>query len=130
MNIKNLVGTANAISNLSPSQAVNSAEKTIKSESAADRDANGQQLYEQKKKKEKMTREQAEKALQVLCAKSFMKDMSWKAKLIDEDGYFYALVTDSEDKTIRKIAEYDLWELLEVTDSMASSKGNLLKRTA
>ena len=130
MNVKNLAGSA-IINTLPSTNAASAADKTIKSESTHDRDANGQSMYEQNKKKQKMTREQAEKAIANLNAKHFMLDMKWVATLVDEEGYFYAEVKDPEDKVIRKIAEFDLWEMYETSSvETKSQKGNLLKRTA
>lgn len=129
MNVKNLAG--NAISNTLPAtKGVNASEKAIKSESTHDRDANGQALYQKNKKKEKMTREQAEKAIATLNAKSFMTDMKWIAVLIDDDGFYYAEVRDQTENVIRKISEFDLWEVFETLSTENSQKGNLLKRTA
>ncbi|AZZ35787.1 hypothetical protein CIK05_02875 [Bdellovibrio sp. qaytius] len=129
MNIKNLAGNA-IINSLPAIKGANATEKTIKSESSHDRDANGQAQYQKNKKKEKMSREQAEKAVANLNAKQFMTDMSWVAVLIDDNGFFYAEVKDQSENVIRKIAEFDLWEMLEASTSENSPKGNLLKRTA
>ena len=129
MNVKNLAG--NAIINTLPSTQQQPETKAIKSENTHDRDANGQQLYQkQQKKKEKMTREQAEKAIANLNAKHFMLDMKWVAVLVDDEGYFYAELKDQSQNLIRKIAEHDLWEVFETPANETSQKGNLLKRTA
>ena len=129
MNVKNLAG--NAIINSLPSTQQPSETKAIKSENTHDRDANGQQLYQkQQKKKEKMTREQAEKAIENLNAKHFMLDMKWVAVLVEDEGYFYAEVKDQNENLIRKIGEVDLWEVFETPSNETSTKGNLLKRTA
>ncbi|WP_409479223.1 hypothetical protein [Pseudobdellovibrio sp. HCB154] len=129
MNVKNLAG--NAIINTLPSTQQQPETKAIKSENTHDRDANGQQLYQkQQKKKEKMTREQAEKAIANLNAKHFMLDMKWVAVLVEDEGYFYAEVKDQSQNLIRKIAEHDLWEVFETPTNETSQKGNLLKRTA
>ena len=130
MNIKNLAGNA-IINSLPATKEASASEKAIKSESTHDRDANGQAQYQkQHKKKEKMSREQATIALATLNAKPFMNDMKWVAKLIDDNGFYYAEVKDHEQNTIRKIAEFDLWELIESSSIENSSKGNLLRRTA
>lgn len=129
MNVKNLAGSA-IINTLPPVKGANATEKTIKSESTHDRDANGQMLYQQNKKKEKMTREQAEKAIALLNAKQFMTDMKWAAMLIDDNGYYYAEVKDAEGQLIRKIAETDLWDVFDMPATENSQKGNLLKKTA
>lgn len=127
MNIKNLIGSNPIVDKI---KSVSSAPKSIKSESSSsERDANGQMMFQKQQKKQKMNREQVEKALQTLNAKAFMKDMHWVATLIDDNGFYYAEVKDPEGKIIRKISEHDMWDLLEV-QSVETSKGNLLKRTA
>lgn len=129
MNIKNLAGNA-IINSLPATKGANASEKAIKSEMTHDRDANGQAMYQRNKKKEKMSREQAEKAIELLNAKHFMTDMKWVAVLIDEDGFYYAEVKDQTENVIRKIAEFDLWEVFETPVTENTQKGNLLKRTA
>lgn len=121
----------NAIINSLPAtKGANASEKAIKSEMTHDRDANGQAMYQKNKKKEKMSREQAEKAIATLNAKTFMTDMKWVAVLIDDNGFFYAEVKDQEQNVIRKIAEFDLWDVFDLPTAENSQKGNLLKRTA
>ena len=128
MNIKNLAGAA--LNTFTPVKNVNGTERAIKSENTHERDADGQPFYQkQQKKKAKMSREQVERAITTLNAKHFMKDMNWTATLIDDNGFFYAEVKDPEGLIIRKMAEYDLWELLEA-QATETPKGNLLKRTA
>lgn len=129
MNVKNLAGSA--IINALPSTQPQSESKAIKSENTQDRDGNGQQQYQkQQKKKEKMSRAQAEKAIENLNAKHFMLDMKWVAVLTEDEGYFYAEVKDPNDVLIRRLAEYDLWEVFDTPVNETSTKGNLLKRTA
>lgn len=131
MNIKNLINANIPVGGVSSAGAANS--KAIKSEITHDRDGNGQEAYQkQQKKKQKMTKEDAEKAIGRINAKQFMSDMNWKAKLIDENGFFYAIVEDNQQNVIRKIGEFDLWDALDVSylQDSDTSKGNLLKRTA
>lgn len=129
MNVKNMAGNA-IINSLPATKGANASEKAIKSEMTHDRDANGQAMYQKNKKKEKMSREQAEKAIATLNAKTFMTDMKWVAVLIDDNGFFYAEVKDQEQNVIRKIAEFDLWDVFDLPTAENSQKGNLLKRTA
>lgn len=131
MNIKNFASTTQLMNGITSTQAVNSKDRAIKSESTHDRDANGQSLYEKQKKKNKMSKEQAEKALELLNAKTFMTDMSWLASLIEEEGFFYAEIRDKNNDLIRRISESALWELFEETSiSTTNTKGNLLNRSA
>ncbi len=127
MNIKNLTGT-NALT--SPVGQVGKVERQIKSESShEDRDANGQQSFNQQRKKEKMTVDQFEKALQLLKEKDFVKEMNWSVEAFAENEVKYAWIKDHLNQTIRKIIEYELWELFDDPHSQ-STKGQLLKKTA
>lgn len=131
MNIKNLLGnTASSPVSTSTVKNVAQVDKPIQADNTHDRDANGQQLYQKKEKlKEKMSREQFEKALAVLREKSFIKDMLWVVLAVYENDMKYALVQDSTGQVIRKIAEYDLWDIFE-EHTQEGTKGQLLKRTA
>jgi hypothetical protein len=127
MNIKNLTGV-NTLT--TPVGQVGKVDRQIKSESSHDdRDANGQQLFNQKRKKEKMTEEQFEKALALLKEKKFITEMNWTVSADVENGVKYAWIKDQEQNTIRKIIEFDLWELFSDT-KVESTKGQLLKKTA
>lgn len=127
MNIKNLIGI-NTLN--TPVGQVGKVERQIKSESShEDRDANGQQLFDQKRKKEKMSEEQFQKALTLLREKKFIKDMNWLVMSEIENDVKYAWVKDQGGHTIRKIIEYDLWELFD-DPKPESTKGQLLKKTA
>lgn len=128
MNIKNMIGLNNVLT--TPVGQAGKVEKQIKSESSnEDRDANGQQSYERKKKKEKMTEEQFQKALGLLRDKKFVKEMNWIVDSEVLNDVKYAWLKDQEDQTIRKIIEFELWELFEDPKS-DSPKGQLLKKTA
>jgi hypothetical protein len=129
MNVKNLAGSA--IIHTLPSTQGPSESKAIKFESTHDRDANGQMQYEkQQKKKQRMTRDQVEKAITILNAKTFMTEMNWVASLIEDNGFFFAEVKDTNQNLIRKMSEFDLWEVFETPANEQSQTGNLLKRTA
>ena len=127
MNIKNFLG------NLSPITQVNSGtkvERQIKTDNADERDANGQEQYQkQQKRKEKMSQEQFDKAIALLREKHFIKDMSWMVLAVLDNEMKYALVQDKNGKEIRRISEYDLWEIFE-DPSVDQTKGQLLKKTA
>ena len=126
MNIKNLLGiTAPA----NPATGTGKVERPIKMDNTQDRDANGQQLYQREKRKEKMTDEQFEKAVAVLREKDFVKEMNWVVLAAVENDVKIAWVQDSAGNTIRKIQEWDLWELFEDHKS-DETKGYLLNKTA
>ncbi len=126
MNIKNMLGNTVPVS---PTTSAAKVERPIKTDSSHDRDPQGQQYSQQEQKKEKMTQEQFEKAVAILREKNFIKDMNWKVSSFIENEVRYALVTDSTGQTIRKIIEFDLWEIF--SDSkVEETKGQLLKKTA
>jgi len=126
VNIKNLIGNTNQVT--SPA-AVGKTDRLIKTDNTQDRDANGQQFYHKERKKEKMTDEQFEKAVAILREKHFIKDMHWVVLTTEENGVKYACVQDSSGNSIRKIVEFDLWEVFDDVKS-EETKGQLLKKTA
>ena len=126
MNIKNLIGNIGQVT--SPAAAAK-ADRLIKTDNTQDRDANGQQMYHKERKKEKMTDEQFEKAVAILREKHFIKDMNWIVLTSEENGVKYACVQDSAGNSIRKIIEFDLWEVFDDVKS-EETKGQLLKKTA
>jgi hypothetical protein len=126
VNIKNLIGNSAPATQVAP---VAKPDRQIKADNTQDRDANGQQLYQEERKKEKMTDEQFRKALAILREKNFIKDMHWVVLAIEESGIKYACVQDVKGKGIRKISEFELWEVFDDVKS-EETKGQLLKKTA
>ena len=126
MNIKNLLGLNTAVTPVTRSA---TADRPIKSEASQERDANGQEFYSRQQKKEKMTAEQFKKALELLKQKAFIKELNWVVIAHLEDGFQFAWVQDQSGNSIRKIAEYDLWEIFDTT-AQVPNKGQLLKKTA
>lgn len=126
MNIKNLLGNSTPVS---PVSSANKVDKPIKTDITQDRDANGQQFYQKERRREKMTDEQFEKAIAILREKNFIKEMNWVVLATFENDIKVAWVQDSSGQTIRKIAEYDLWEVFDDVKS-EETKGQLLKKTA
>ena len=129
MNIKNLTGTNQILSGVNSKDSSKPIDKAIKADHSNDRDANGQALFQRQVKKEKMSREQAEKAIHLLNEKPFMKDMSWIATLVEENSYYFAEVKNTTGELIRRISEMGLWEVFDQVTS-DPHKGNLLKRVA
>lgn len=106
-------------------------DRSIKSENTEERDANGQQFYDkQKKRRTRMTTEQFQRAIFILNEKPWMLEMSWKAYELIEPELAYAEVRDAAGTIIRRISEYDLWELFEEVRPGEEKKGQLLKKTA
>ncbi len=126
MNIKGM------IPNILPSfesRTVDPVGKTIKSDTTHDRDANGQESYQQQGESENhepMTDEQLERAMEHLRNLSGVKEHKWTVHLNIEEASRYVLVKDNLGNIIRKIPERDLWTL----PSDDSPKGQLLKRAA
>ncbi len=124
MNIKGL------ISNIIPTEVrtVDKAERLIKFDETHDRDANGQQAFDQnqKDKKPPMTDEQLEKAMDHLRNLAATKEHKWQVKLEISESGKHILICDNLGNTIRRIPEIELWSL--PTDH--STKGQLLHRAA
>ncbi|KYG67216.1 hypothetical protein AZI86_09425 [Bdellovibrio bacteriovorus] len=126
MNIKGF------ISNIIPNNDVRSVDnigKTIKSDSTHDRDANGQEAYQQQNQGEQhppMSDEQLEKAMEHLRKLSATKEHKWTIELEVKDDLKFVLVKDNLGTIIRRIPEADLWTL----PSDDSPRGQLLKRSA
>ncbi len=127
MNIRNLLGINSSVT---PAGSVNKMDRPIKSsESSTDREPAGQYFQQKQKNKEKMSDEQFEKAISIMKEKEFMKEMNWVVSALTEDDHRYAWVQDQQGITIRKVSEYDLWELFD-EPALPSAKGQLLKKTA
>jgi hypothetical protein len=111
MNIKGM------ISNILPtfdSRNVDPVGKTIKSDSTHDRDANGQEAYQQQgdpEHHEPMSDEQLERAMEHLRNLAGVKEHKWTVHLSIEEDIRYALVKDNLGNIIRKIPERELWTL-------------------
>lgn len=125
MNIKGLLGP-----NIAP--AIKSTEKVdraIRSETAQDRDANGQQAFgdNQQQNRQPMSEEQLKKVLAHLRNLPAVKEHHWTVTLELQADKKFVLIKDNLGNTIRKIPELELWSL--PTDDEAG-KGNLLSRAA
>ncbi len=124
MNIKGLLGP-----NIAP--VVRPTEKTeprgIKSDSAHDRDPNGQQAGSEQKDHGPMSDEQIQKAIEHLRELQAVKENKWTVELSVEAKGKFVLIKDNLGTVIRKIPEAELWTLPMFDPS---PKGHLLKRTA
>ncbi len=126
MNIKNFIGN---LTQLTATTVVPKADRQIKMDNTQERDGNGQEYYQKQRQKEKMTAEQFNKAIALLRDKHFIKDMQWVVLASEEAGVKYASVQDQQGQLIRKLSEFDLWEVFEGA-KVEETKGQLLKRTA
>jgi uncharacterized FlaG/YvyC family protein len=104
-------------------------QKTIKSDSTTDRDANGQQAFGDQKEqhREPMTEEQLKKALEHLKGLGVVKDHGLSVELIDQGGKKFVLLKEASGKIIRRIPESELWTLQVMQDE---KKGQILNRSA
>jgi uncharacterized FlaG/YvyC family protein len=128
MNIKGLLGNMVA-SPIRANEGAPKADRTIKSDSTHDRDANGQQLYDQNKKNQQgpMSDEQFKKAVEYLESLPSLKEHSWKVETVLEEKVRVVLVKDNLGKVVRRIPEAELWTLPFDKDVRT---GQLLKKSA
>ena len=124
MNIKGL------FSNIIPTNEVRSVDRTgkaIQSDMTHDRDANGQESYQQQQQQRPpMTEEQLEKAMEHLRNLPATKEHKWTVSLGESEDAKFVIVKDNLGNVIRRIPELELWTL--PTDN--NSRGQLLKRSA
>lgn len=104
-------------------------EKLIKTDSATDRDANGQMFQgeNQEQQHPPMSDEQLKKAMEHLKNLAVVKENSLSVELIEQDGKKFVLLKEFAGKVIRRIPESELWSLQVVKDT---EKGQLLRKTA
>lgn len=128
MNIKGLLG--NMVSApIRKKEGQVQVDRTIKSDSTHDRDANGQQLYQQNKKQQQgpMSDEQFKKAIEYLEALSSVKEHGWVVDTVVEESKRFVLVKDNLGTIVRRIPEAELWSLPFDKDVRT---GQLLKKSA
>ena len=101
--------------------------RLLKSDEAHDRDANGQQAFDDTREQhEPMTDEQLNAAMEQLRNLPVAKEHKWTIHLMESEEGRFVIVKDNLGSMIRKIPESELWTL--PRDS--SSKGQLLKKSA
>lgn len=124
MNIKGLLGNIPTLA-VRPTERV---DRLIKSDMTHDRDANGQQAFDQKNEDHgPMSEDELKKAIEHLRNLPFVKEHQWKIELAPENGKNFVLVLDTGGHLIRRIPEKDLWTLpLDFNEQ----KGQLLRKTA
>lgn len=124
MNIKGLLGNTPSL----PVHPVDRLTRAIKSDTAHDRDANGQQAFDQNQKDQSpMSDEQIQKSIEHLKNLPFVKEHNWTIQLIEENGKKFVIVQETGGAIVRRIPEVDLWTLpLDFNDL----KGQLLRKTA
>lgn len=124
MNIKGFIPN---IFGLKDVRTVEKTGRLIKSDETHDRDANGQQAFDdQQEHHEPMTDEQLKAAMDQLQNLPVAKEHKWTIHLELTEGARFVLVKDNLGNLIRKIPESELWSLPQDT----SAKGQLFKRSA
>jgi len=115
-----------------PLRAKDNVERPIKMESTTDRDANGQQTFQERDQhKDPMTEEQFAKALEVLRNLPAVIDHNLTIEAIDHDGKRLVLLKEPDGKILRRIHEAELWTLPEMKSTdPGNQKGQLLRKTA
>ena len=125
MNIKGLTGiTTNEIKNSLK------VDRTIKSDSSHDRDANGQQSYQQSKRdnRDRMSDEKFEESITYLKSLPAFIEHKWSVHVQnDSSNDRFVIVKDNMGNVIRCIPEYELWTL---PSDQHDQKGQLLKKSA
>lgn len=124
MNIKGLLG-AQISPAIRPTEKV---DRTIHSDRSNDRDANGQQMYEDgRREKPPMSEEQIQKALEHLRQLPAVREHRWTVELSVENDKKFVLIKDNLGTLIRRIPELELWSL---NVDEPTPKGHLFKKTA
>lgn len=128
MNIKGLLGNM-VTSPIRANEGAPKVDRTIKSDSTHDRDANGQQLFDQNKKQQQgpMSDEQFKKAVEYLENLPSIKEHSWRVEQFLEGTVRFLLVKDNLGQLVRRIPESELWTLPFDKDVRT---GQLLKKSA
>jgi hypothetical protein len=128
MNIKGLLGNM-VTSPIRNKEGTQRTERAIKSDMTHDRDANGQQAYDQNKKKQQgpMSEEQFKKATEYLANLSSVKEHGWTVDTVVENSIRIVLVKDATGSVLRRIPEAELWTLPFDKDVRT---GQLLKKSA
>lgn len=130
MNIKSVLNSILPIT----TRVKNVTEKSIQTESTADRDANGQQLLDQNQgqnqnKREPMSEEQLKKALEYLKNLPVVSEHNLNLEVVDVAGRKNVILKEPNGKIIRRIHEEELWTLQVMRDEN-HKKGQILRRTA
>lgn len=114
---------------VAPVKTPNRSEKLNRFDPTQDRDANGQEAYQQpqKKKYEPMTDEEFKMALEELKKLPAVKEHHWRVSASKENETRFALIKDNLGKVIRRVPEDELYDLIH---SKEGTKGQLLRKTA
>jgi hypothetical protein len=124
----------NALNVVLPPQlrAKEAVERPIKMGNTTDRDANGQQMYQERDQHhEPMSEEQFAKAIEALQNLPAVKEHNLTVEPVEHEGKRLVLLKEPDGKILRRIPESELWTLPEMKSSDPSTKkGQLLRKTA
>jgi uncharacterized FlaG/YvyC family protein len=124
MNIKSLIYNIPAIER---DPLVTGLNRSVKSENTSpDRDPNGQRQRENNPEaKEFLNDEEMQLALETLKNFAGVKENRLKVELIIVETARFVMITDIDNKVIRRIPENELWPLIKDKDK---NRGNLIDR--
>ena len=111
-------------------RAKDNVQKAIKSDSATDRDANGQQAFGDPKGDQHhgpMSDEQLQKAIEHLKSLSVVKDNALVVELIQVQEKKFVVLKEPNGKVIRRIPESELWSLKAMEED---KRGQILNKSA
>lgn len=126
MDIKRLLN----LNLFSPVKSVSRLNQVNQNDKSQDRDANGQEQYhQQNQEKKEMSDTEFSEAVKAFQELAVVKEHHWIVTTILENEKKYLLLKDNLGNLIRKIPDYDLWDIKNKTND-SNTKGTLLKRTA
>lgn len=108
------------------------ADRAIKSESATDRDANGQQASGgQKDQQEKgpMSDEQFNKSIEAIKKLAPVQEHQLSVEPLVQNGTRFVILKTPDGKIFRRISEAELWTL-DVNQPQEKKKGRLISKSA
>ncbi len=116
-------------------RAKDSAPKSIKSDSTTDRDANGQQAFQEQKQQQHppMTEEEFKKALDHIKGLPVVTDHNLLVEVLMNPGGRLITLSEPNGKIVRRISEQELWTLQIMTKDpwdKGSIKGQILNKSA
>ena len=98
-----------------------------KSDSATDRDANGQGAQGEEQQHPPMSDEQLAKALEHLKALAVFKEQNLDLEVTVVNDKKFVLIKERSGKVVRRIPEHELWSLMKTKEKQ---KGQLLSKSA
>lgn len=104
MNIKNV-----SISSVIPIDPKQRVDGNVRTQSSADRDANGRREQKEEEQKRNLTQQEFDDALKVLTAHPGLKANDLIIKVEVEDSVRVILIVDPEGKVVRRLSESQLW---------------------